>query len=320
MTQSMPEAGFSTREQGGCRIHGLRGFSKINLHHPMTAVIRFFVVTTILLSAFAFAANDVSFADGKPGWRISDGKCTFLVPGRIVNNSPPGSLSGTLRLALWATSGPFPGTGYRVATYTLGQLKGGYQYSNLNPVTKASIPNISGDFYFTVVLEQYDSSGWIWNDASEGSVKRLKNGVFVTPKKWKAPAGEVIPPRKKLNPGDLLRITLQASKSNGGIIYVPDGTQLKLKIKIQANGKTTVYGGSHPEGAKALYTYAKSTDSYAGKSHPVGSLSLDYGVFYGVDSTSDLSLFFQKSNKGYYKSIDTEQGYSGTSWGIFTFE
>ncbi|MES2659013.1 MAG: hypothetical protein V4689_10375 [Verrucomicrobiota bacterium] len=276
----------------------------------------FFAVFSLVETAFG--ANDVVFADGNPGWRISDGKCTFLVPGRIVNQSSSNSISGTLRLCLWVTANPFPSSGYRVATYTLGQLKGGYQYSNFNPVTSVAIPNLTGNYHFTVSLEQYDGSSYITSDSAPSSVKTLKSGIFVTPKKWKAPAGNVISPRKTLKIGDNLNLTLQGSKSGGAIIYVPNGSQLKLRVKIEASGRTTVYGGSKPQGAPALYTYRKATASYAGKTLPVGSIALDYGHFHGVDSKSVYSMFYQAGNRGFYKGVDTDQGFSGTSWGIFT--
>jgi hypothetical protein len=267
----------------------------------------------------AHGTNDVVFV-GSPGWNISNGKCTFLVPGKILNQSPAGSQSGTLHLCLWVTPTPFPSTGYRVATYTLGQLKGGYQYSNLNPVTSVSIPKLTGNYYFTVSLEQYNGSTYVLSDSATPSLKTLKNGIFVNPPPWKAPKGAVIAPKKSLVVGENLNITLQGSASGGSITYVPNGSQLKLRIKIEANGRTTAYGGTKPEGAPALYTYAVKSDSYSGKKSSVGSLLLDYGHFYGVVSTSKLSLFFQQNDKGFYKSAENEQGATGTSWGIFTIK
>ena len=284
----------------------------------MNTLRTFLLLAVLLLSGTARGANDVVFADSTPGWSISNNKCTFQVSGRIVNQSPSGSLSGTLRLCLWVTANPFPSRGYRVATYTLGQLKGGYQYSNINPVTSVSIPKITGSYYFTVALEQYDGSGYVTSDSAPSSVKALKDGVFVTQKKWKAPSGSVIDPLTKLKVGENLNITLQGSASGGAIIYVPDGTQVKLRVEIEENGRTTVYGGSKPQGAPALYTYSTGKDSYAGKQSSVGTLSLDYGYFYNVVSRSDLSLFFQKPDKGFYKSKENEQGQTGTSWGVFT--
>lgn len=270
----------------------------------------------ISLTGISRAANNVVF-EGSPGWKISNGKCTFNVPGKIVNRSPEGSISGTLRLCLWATSAPFPSRGYRVATYSLGQLKGGYQFSNINPQVSATVPNVTGSYYFTVALEQYDGSGYPASDVAPSSVKQLKNGAFVTEKKWKAPAGKVIKPSKKLRVGDEVRITLQGSKSGGSVIYVPDGTELKLRAKIKANGKTVVYGGSKPEGAPARYSYKIKKAKYRGKKSKVGQLKLDYGYNLGVKSTSTLTLFYQGKKKGFYKSVENEQGAKGVSWGVF---
>ena len=275
------------------------------------------ISAAVALGGFANAANNVVFADGDPGWRVSDGRCTFLVPGRIVNLSPEGNLSGTLRLCLWVTANPFPSNGYRVATYSLGQLKWGYQYSNISPSTSCSIPKLTGNYHFTVSLEQFDGT-YVTADAAGSSLKQLKDGKFVPPRKWKAPSGKVIAPRKKLKVGEDLTFTLQGSEADGSVIYVPNGSQLKLRVKIQANGTTTVYGGSKPEGAPALYTYSTKKDKYGGKTSTVGSITLDYGVFFGVDSKSVYSMFFQKSDKGFYKGTDSDRGAGGNSWGVFS--
>jgi hypothetical protein len=277
-------------------------------------------ILLLLSCGWAKAMNDVVFMDGYPGWRIANGNCTFEVPGRIVNQSPQGSISGTLRLCLWVTSKPIQGqfTGYRIATYKLGQLRGGYQYSNIRPTTKVTMPKLTGSYYFTVVVEQYNGSGYTISDTGNGTVKYLKNGAFTSPPKWNPPSGAVIAPKKTLKVGENLNLTLKGSQSDGSIIYVPIDSQLKLRVKIEANGETTVYGGSKPEGAPALYTYSVKNDRYKSRSFKVGSIRLDYGAFFGVESYSKYSLFFQKPNKGFYKGVDVDQGFSGTSWGIFS--
>jgi hypothetical protein len=277
-----------------------------------------FILAVIATTGFVRGGNQVVFADGTPGWSIKNKQCTFNVGGRILNESPQGSLSGSLRLVLWVTANPFPSTGYRVATYDLGQLAGGFQYSNINPVTSCSLPKLTGNYYFTVALEQYSDGDWALSDSAPSSVKTLKNGIFTKPKSWKAPAGKIITPRKSLMVGENLNLTLQGSQSGGALVYVPNGSQLRLRVRIEANGQTTVFGGSKPQGAPALYTYTTSRDKSGTKTSPVGSIALDYGYFFGVESTSTYSLFFQQKNKGFYKGVDTDQGFSGTSWGIFS--
>lgn len=281
----------------------------------------FLLLVPLALTHVATAANDIDLV-GSPGWSIANGRCTFKFSGdiAIVNRSPKGSLSGSLRLCLWATPGAFPSSGHRVAIRDLDQLRGGYQYSDFETSTDATIPNVSGNFLFTVVVEQFDNGGWITSDYGKSVLKTLKNGRFVKTKKWRAPKGKVVAPKRKLGKGDILRLTLQGSKSGGAIVYVPDGSQLKLKVKIRSNGRTTVYGGSKPGGAPAKYTYRKTKDRYKGSKEKVGSIHLDYGVFQGIDSYSTYSLFFQSKKRGFYKGVDVEQGFSGTSWGVFRIQ
>jgi hypothetical protein len=132
-------------------------------------------------------------------------------------------------------------------------------------VTSLAIPKLTGNYHFTVSLEQYNGSSYVTSDSAPSSVKALKSGAFVTQKKWKPTSGKVISPKKKLNVGDNINITLQGSKSGGSIIYVPNGSQLKLRVQIRSNGKTTVFGGSKPQGAPALYAYSRKKAKSAGK-------------------------------------------------------
>src|SRR5829696_6195950 len=51
-----------------------------------------------------------------------------------IENNEFGGISGTIRLELWAFSTPFPGTtiGYKLASYVVGQLSGGFGFYNVN--------------------------------------------------------------------------------------------------------------------------------------------------------------------------------------------
>src|SRR5437762_242747 len=69
---------------------------------------------------------------GNGSYSIS-GNTVVLRADRIQNNEL-GGYSGTIRLELWAFSAPFSGTtfGYKMASYVVGQLNGGYYYYNIS--------------------------------------------------------------------------------------------------------------------------------------------------------------------------------------------
>ena len=77
---------------------------------------------------------------------------------RIQNDSPGGTISGTLRIELWAFATPYTGAaqnGYRMAQYVLGQLNGGFYFFNID---SGSIPFTlppDGTWYLTFVVTEY---------------------------------------------------------------------------------------------------------------------------------------------------------------------
>jgi hypothetical protein len=276
--------------------------------------------------AWARAQNDVVFTDSTPGWTIANGFCTFEVQGGILNRSAPGSVSGTLRLCLWITANPISTdgefTGYRVATYSLGQLKGEYEWSNIRPKCKVSIPRLTGNYYFTPVLEQYDGSGYTLSDVGTGVLKYLQKGVFATPRPWSPPKGAVVAPKGSIKVGETITLTMQGSQleAGGPLVFIPAGSQLKLAVKTKANGRTSVYGGIPARTTPALYTYTVGNDQYGGRNYEVGFLHLDYGALSGTDSTATYSLFFQRRDRGFYKGLHPTWGILGSDWGVFSLK
>lgn len=260
-------------------------------------------------------ASSISMT-GYHSWKISGKNCTFSTDGAVVNYDS-GGISGTLRLCLWVTAGEFPSYGYRVASYSLGQLQGGYQFTGYSVKTGVQMPKATGFYNFTISVEEYTYDGWMTVDYISTGMLYLKNGVISKPRVWKIPGGKIKPPVQDLAVGQQVFITLKGSNSHGYVVYVPVGSQLKLKMTIMPQGETMVYGGSKPQGAPALYSYDTSTDMHNNLEVGVGRLYLDYGYFYGVESYSDMNLFFKAKKSGFYKSYDTDQGFSGDSWGVF---
>lgn len=75
-----------------------------------------------------------------------------------VTNNRSGGTSGTLRLKMWATSTPYQGgtiSGYLLASQTLGQLSGGYQYTSLSYTKSLEVPP-AGTYHITMTVTEYD--------------------------------------------------------------------------------------------------------------------------------------------------------------------
>lgn len=101
---------------------------------------------------------------GSSSWRTSGSKVDIRV-GK-VSNQREGGVSGTLRLRLWATSSPYRGAtirGYVLGTRKLGQLQGGYYYSDIYGYVGLTRPP-SGTYYTTITLEEYTGSGYVIRD------------------------------------------------------------------------------------------------------------------------------------------------------------
>lgn len=244
---------------------------------------------------------------GTAAWKIKLQDCIFSVDGSIQNNSPGGTISGTIMLVLWATPAPFPAQGYRIADHTLGQLNGGYQFNSFTAKVPANVPNISGDFYFTIsVLEYTTTSGWMTRDYVDTGVHHLEDGVFITGGKWRIPNTPVTAPPATVHKGDQFVLTLKATDQLNLIV---DDSQVKWKAAIGRNDKATInFAG---ETSPAHYTYAVKNDTLRGNNVPVGRLILD-------DGTSDwtVTLYFQGPDSGIYKNVVA----GGTTWGVFTYK
>lgn len=92
-------------------------------------------------------------------WAVTNGNLR-VTAAAIVNNNSSG-VSGSLRLELWALANPYTGgsfSGYKVGqSPTYSPLSAGYQYSNLDFTTTASIPP-NGTWNMVLMLTEYSSS------------------------------------------------------------------------------------------------------------------------------------------------------------------
>lgn len=76
-----------------------------------------------------------------------------------VSNSNSSRTSGTLRMSLWMSALGFRGTGYRTATYRLGELQPNYYFYNIDSGTIAFTLPPADCYYVSMLLEEYQSSG-----------------------------------------------------------------------------------------------------------------------------------------------------------------
>lgn len=118
-------------------------------------IIRFFILLGLFFPVLAAAAN-ISLVGAS--YQIS-GSTVVLSADKVVNNDTGGT-SGTLKMTLWAFPSPFDGTqsGYTLATYTLGQLNGGYYYSGISSGTITYTPPPNGTWYYTLFVEEFNGS------------------------------------------------------------------------------------------------------------------------------------------------------------------
>ena len=121
----------------------------------VASVLFFAVVAIVLVAPTQAQASNVQFV----------GTVSYSFAGNIaeltadqVSNFDSGGFSGTLRVELWALSAPYSGSntvGYKMATYTLGQLTAGFHFSNVDSGAVSFIQPPDGTWWFTLLLTEY---------------------------------------------------------------------------------------------------------------------------------------------------------------------
>jgi hypothetical protein len=112
----------------------------------------------LLLMASNCLGTSLSFV-GTGSYNIL-GNTVVLSADKIQNNDI-GSISGTIRLELWAFSVPYPQTtvGYKLASYVLGQLVGGFDFFGINSGPIPFITPPPGTWYFSLQVREYVGTG-----------------------------------------------------------------------------------------------------------------------------------------------------------------
>ena len=248
---------------------------------------------------------------------ITEPLATFNMDGGIQNLSPVGSKSGTIKLVLWATPAPFPSAGYPVAQYTLGQIGGGYQFSDFTIRTTSSIPKITGKFHFTIAVLEYTSSGWRTQLTVPTGTKDLTAGDFPGQEKWTLPTTAIIAPPAKLANTNLLTLT---PKATSDLNILPEASRQPFTITVGPKKQVTVVRPEETNPANFIYAVKKLT--YNKKKVSTGSLALNYKAAGKKSSisTGKLVFYYQTATSGFYQN--TESDYFGklVTWGTFTFK
>ena len=163
-TARKPAIGESGALKEAAAGRGLAVFkpdSAVAYSDPTTSVPGLSTVAPKRVPALAGAVN----IEGNVFYSL--GQTTGYFTADRVANHRSGGTSGTLRLELWAsTTSPATGSvsGYRLATYTLGTLQAGFQYSNLNSGTFTYAQPATGCYYMTLLLTEFDGSGYPFID------------------------------------------------------------------------------------------------------------------------------------------------------------
>lgn len=255
--------------------------------------------------------------DGELKWGITEPRCTFGLEGSLLNTSPAGSVSGTLKLVLWATAAPYPSPGYIVGEYTLGQMGGGYQYgTNFAWKSVSSVPSITGTFYFTIAVAEYTTAGWRNRLIFPAGTASIKNGDFVAQKKWTIPTTTVVAPRAALtNPNSFTLNTKATVLKN----LLPTASRETSTLTISLPGFDGVNRLKHitPTGLKnATWQYQVANGTLNGKTVPLAKLA----VTYSSSTRSDIVFYFHTASSGIYKTTDVTPSGKEIIWGSFTLQ
>ncbi len=243
--------------------------------------------------------------EGDLTWNITDPQCSFRLKGKLKNLGPT---TGSLRLALWATTVPYPSRGTLVAEFPLGQLGTGYQYTNFTFKTKATLPPENGNLYYTVTVMEFTSAGWRNQLMVPTGTQAMYQGKFVNQEKWALPRLAVVDPPAKLITGNLLILNEQAMSN---LNRFPLGWRETSSLKVL---KTNLIQYKNRNLDKKVgFSYKVVKKNYLAKRASVGLVELKYTTGKKIVFTEQVFLFFQGPKNGTYLSTA-----KGSLWGEST--
>lgn len=146
------------------------------------------------------------------------GSSINLSVGRIENFRSPTSISGTLALQLWATSGPYAGgvlTGYKLAEARLDELQGGYFFSNVSRNTAFAAP-VDGTYQVVLVLGEWSTFSYMivdWHNFTPLAT--------FTDAAQKIRSLKLIPPKRSAKSGQTVKLALAIQNATPFDVTVP---------------------------------------------------------------------------------------------------
>lgn len=248
--------------------------------------------------------------DGDLTWNVTEPRCSFQLKGNLKNNTALSS--GPLKLVLWATSNPFPSSGYMVAECTLGSINAGYQFSNFTVKTPSKLPSVSGNYHFTIVVVEYTGTSWRNVLAVPTGQKMLQVGNFVGQQKWLIPTTTVLPPASLITPGNFFKLTLKATDEKN---LFPASFQEKMTIMVDTKNKLTTTLRSAEKTAK--YSYAIRYGKLGKQKVDYSQLTIDYGSSGNGVSKAVYSFYFHSLTSGTYRCVETNAAGQEPTWGTF---
>jgi hypothetical protein len=247
---------------------------------------------SLLLLALApdCVATSLSFV-GTGSYNIS-GSSVVLRADQIENNEF-GGISGTIRLELWAFSSPYPQTtfGYKLASYVVGQLSGGYYFYGVN---SGSIPFSlppPGTWSFSLQVREYvggGGDGYVTRDyINFSSPVRVAGGAFV---------GDV----------EILGLTSWQVGGSSVSLYVEQirnicdlGTSGSLRLDLWAT--TAPYTGSGPITG---FRFASTALNPLTAGYVYDNINRTVTYFEPPDGTYYVTLTLAEFHNGEYLTID----------------
>ncbi len=279
----------------------------------MNAAMRYILLLAAALLLFVRAQATQLTLDGTLSWQITEPRCSFILKGKLKNDTT--SSSGLIRLVLWVTKNPFPSPGGVVAAeQVLGSLPSGFEFESFKVNTIAKVPEVSGDYYFTIAVTE-TIAGVTRNLLVTGAREvSLRSGDFIGQAKWTVPTTPLFSPAASVNAKNTIILT---EKATDLLNAFPADAQTRLKITLKSKSQATV--GKRAGGKPVSFKYAVKPAKLPGQKGKIGSIVIDYKGKDLLFKQTQVVLYFQTSKTGFFKMTETGSS-KQISWGTFIFK
>jgi hypothetical protein len=194
----------------------------------------------LLVSATTYATN-ISMS-GHIAYRNWNSTSVVLSVDEVRNNETGGS-SGTLFIELWACDGPtIPANCYDVASYRLGELEGGFRYTNISSGTISAKNPPNGTYHIMVAVVEYPELNTARDYLTLGTVRFGSGGNPGTPPAARDDFGNTIRTAQALRRGGSVRGMIHSgSDVDFFSISLPRAGRLTLRTTGSTDTVGTLY-------------------------------------------------------------------------------